>query len=110
MVEIKIQKLKRIIEKHFKSRKLKLDKIVLFGSYAEGKQNADSDVDILLISRSFRDKNYDSRFIPILDLNKELVRNLDKPVDLLYYSDEEWENDQSLIIREAKRHGKVIYG
>jgi len=110
MAEIKIQKLKRIIEKHFESSKLKLDKIVLFGSYAEGKQKADSDVDILLISRNFRDKNYDNRFIPILDLNKELVKNLNKPVDLLYYSDEEWENDQSLIIREAKQHGKVIYG
>ena len=74
MVKLKIQKLKRIIKKHFEASRLRLDKIILFGSYAEEKQKTDSDVDILLISKSFRNKNYDDRFVPILDLNKELVK------------------------------------
>jgi hypothetical protein len=44
------------------------------------------------------------------DLDWELISKTKKPFDILYYADEEWENDQSLIIREAKQHGKVIYG
>ena len=38
-----------------------------------------------------------------------MVRKTNKPVDIIYYSDEEWDGNESLIIREAKRTGKIIY-
>jgi len=38
-----------------------------------------------------------------------LVRKLKIPFDLIYYSDEEWENENFLIINEAKEKGEVIY-
>jgi len=33
-----------------------------------------------------------------------------KPFDLLFYSDDEWNGDRSLVINVAKEEGEVIYG
>jgi hypothetical protein len=40
----------------------------------------------------------------------KLVENVMKPFDIIYYSDEEWEKGDSLIINSAKKEGKSIYG
>jgi hypothetical protein len=37
------------------------------------------------------------------------VENIAKPFDIIYYSDEEWEKGNSLIIYFAKKEGKIIY-
>jgi len=110
MVEREYQRIKEIIRNNFHLKKLSLDKIILFGSYSKGEETSESDIDLLILSKDFRKKTIFEKDEIMGDLDWELVSNTKKPFDILYYSDEEWENDQSLIIREAKKHGKVIYG
>ena len=110
MVEREYQRIKEIIRNNFHLKKLSLDKVILFGSYSKGEETSESDIDLLILSKDFRKKTIFEKAEIMGDLDWELVSNTKKPFDILYYSDEEWENDQSLIIREAKQHGKVIYG
>ena len=110
MVEREYQRIKEIIRNNFRSKKLSLDKVILFGSYSKGEETSESDIDLLILSKDFRKKTIFEKAEIMGDLDWELVSNTKKPFDILYYSDEEWENDQSLIICEAKKHGKVIYG
>ena len=100
---------KRTIKSLFNQKKIELNKIILFGSYARNEQDSDSDLDLLIVSKSFRNKSIDSRINMALGLSKKLVNNIDVPFDILYYSDEEWENSNSLILGEVKENGKMIY-
>lgn len=100
---------KKTIENLFKQKKIELNKIVLFGSYSRNEQDSNSDLDLLIVSKSFRNKSIDARIDMALGLSKKLVNNIDVPFDILYYSDEEWENSNSLILGEAKEKGKMIY-
>ena len=43
------------------SRKVTIDKLIFFGSRAEGKGKKNSDIDLLLVSRDFRGKRYFQR-------------------------------------------------
>ncbi len=110
MVEREYQRIKEIIQKNFRSKNLSLEKVILFGSYSKGEETSESDIDLLILSKDFRKKTIFEKAEIMGDLDWELVSNTKKPFDIIYYSDEEWENGQSLIIREAKQHGKVIYG
>jgi hypothetical protein len=38
------------------------------------------------------------------------VKKVEKPFDLLFYSDDEWNGGYSLVINAAKEEGEVMYG
>jgi len=97
-----------IIKRLFKKKKLKLNKLVLFGSYALKKNTRNSDIDLIIVSRDFREKSYNQRVKIMKGLNRSLVNTLNKPVDIIYYSDEEWRKGNSLIISESKATGKIL--
>ncbi len=82
----------------------------MFGSYARGVQREDSDVDIIIVSRDFRDNSVFERVDLTTGIGRELVRKVKKPFDLLFYSDAEWNGDRSLVINIAKKEGEIIYG
>lgn len=109
MAEKEIKKIKKEINMFANSKKISIDKIVLFGSQISATAKKDSDIDLLLVSKEFKNKSYSQRIKKLLGLNRRLVKLIDKPFDILYYSDEEWENSSSLMIYEAKKHGKIIY-
>lgn len=98
----------RLLRSTFKQRKLKLNKLVLFGSYAARKNKRFSDIDLIVVSKDFRKKSYNQRVKLMKGLNRSLVNALNKPVDVFYYSDEEWSRGESLIISEAKANGKNL--
>jgi len=106
MVERKIIKVKEIIKDYFKLKKLNLNKIVLFGSYSKGNFNLDSDIDLAIISSDFKGKSLFEKAKLTGNLDWELVRKTNMSFDILYYSEDEWNNSNSLILGEAK--GKVI--
>ena len=101
--------IKQTIKNLMDKKGLFLNKIVIFGSFIEGKQTEDSDIDIIIISRDFRNKSLFERVKLSTGIGRELVKKFMKPFDLIYYSDEEWENKNFLIINEAKAKGEVIY-
>lgn len=85
-------------------------KIVIFGSYAEGRAKKDSDIDIIVVSKAFKDKDVFEKVELTKDVHWKLIENVMMPFDIMYYSDEEWDKGYSLIINTAKEKGKVIYG
>jgi len=98
--------------KHLAGKKLiKISRVILFGSAAAGKMHRDSDLDIIVLSPDFKNMDYISR-LQLLSRARE-----DKftfvPMDILGYTLEEFEKmahpDQSIVLSEAKRKGKVIY-
>lgn len=91
------------------SSKVELNRIVLFGSYAKNEQTVDSDIDLIIVSKNFRSDTYFKRIDKVLDLNSTLVKMLKKPFDILLYSDIEWNDSATLMIREAKLNGKTLY-
>lgn len=84
------------------------EKIILFGSYAWGKPNEDSDVDLFVVKESCENKIERQRKL------RRLLFDSDYPaMDLLVYTSEEIEKsvnkNKNLFIEDILRNGKIIY-
>lgn len=81
-------------------------KIILFGSYAEGNADNDSDLDILVV----KDMNI-PRYKRSREIRKHL-RGIKVPVDLVVYTQEEinkWKNNKHAFISKILENGEVLY-
>ncbi len=67
----KIQKQLSVFVKRVKE-KYEPEKIILFGSYAKGDATKYSDVDLLIVARSFKGIDPYERFSKLYDLGKDL--------------------------------------
>ena len=89
-------------------------KIILFGSYANGNPNKNSDIDmVVILDNNDVAKTYDERLKKKLYINK-LVRNINYKIalDILVYSKEEYKiikNYGNYFIDEIENTGKIIY-
>ena len=89
-------------------------KIILFGSYARGNPNENSDIDLMVIlDNNHVSKTYEERLN-----NKVFIRNLlleinrKIPLDVLVYSKEElnlMKKYGNYLIEEIEKTGKTIY-
>lgn len=83
------------------------DKIVLFGSYAYGDPNEDSDLDLLIIKDMEVEKYKRGREI------RKYLRGTRIPIDLLIYSNKEvneLKDDKTAFISQILEKGRVLYG
>ncbi|MQY69369.1 MAG: hypothetical protein GH145_00695 [Firmicutes bacterium] len=110
MVERKIVKAAKILEKLLQERGIEIYKIIVFGSYARGKGGKESDLDIIVVSENFESKDIFERVKLVSGIHRELVEKAAMPVDIMYYSLIEWEKGGSLIINVAREEGEVVYG
>ena len=87
------------------SRRYPIQKMVLFGSRAKGEARRDSDVDLIIVSDSFRRKNAVDRAYLM-----RLEWDLDYAVDFLCYTPEEFRVFSSApgMVRQALREGRTI--
>lgn len=94
-----LRKFKKKIEK-----KYEIQKIILFGSRANGTPHKESDVDLILVGK-FEGKGNLQRSPPLYD-----DWDIDLPVDFLCYTPEEYEKlvRRVTIVREAQREGIEI--
>ncbi len=82
--------------------------IYLFGSYAWGCPDQDSDLDLLIVI----DKYNKNRHQVLVDGHRALI-GLYVSKDILVYSKEEWEKfskDKTKFCYKIKHEGKLIYG
>jgi predicted nucleotidyltransferase len=100
------KELKQLLEE----RGIDVDKIVIFGSYARGMEKMDSDIDLIIVSKAFRDKSIFERVELTTGIGRKLVKTFKKPFDLMFYSDLEWEHGRSTIIDAAKHEGNILHG
>ncbi|MFB6208542.1 MAG: nucleotidyltransferase domain-containing protein [Candidatus Nanohaloarchaea archaeon] len=69
--------------------KIVIDEIYLFGSRAKGTYNRSSDLDIAIVSESFRDMSKTERYHYVINEVREVTG--DTPVDVLCYTSSEFE-------------------
>ena len=98
-----IKKLKEFRDKL--GRRVSIEKIIFFGSRANGKPNKDSDIDLIIVSKDFRGKKFRYRALEFYD-----YWNLDYPVDFLCYTPEEFNKlkKQITLVNEAVKKGIEI--
>ena len=89
-------------------------KIILFGSYATGNQEENSDIDLLVIldnyhlSKTYQERLSKKMFVKnlVLEINRKIA------LDLLVYSKEELnllKKNGNYLIEEIEKTGKIIY-
>jgi predicted nucleotidyltransferase len=82
------------------------DKIILFGSYAAGSANNDSDIDLLVIKDTDLPKHKRS-----FDIQKSLRGSM-IPMDILVYTQKEFEQEQQnkySFLSTAIKTSKILY-
>ncbi len=86
-------------------KRIDVNRIIFFGSRASGRPHRDSDIDLLIVSKNFRDKKFRYRATGFYD-----YWDLDYPVDFLCYTPEEFNKlkKQITIVRQAVKEGIEI--
>ncbi len=94
----------RLFKKKIEKKYL-IEKIILFGSAATGTFTKDSDIDLIIVAKSFKDKKSFKRSPP---LYKEW--GLHYPVDFLCFTPQEFDKKKKMIgiVHEAVKHGVEI--
>lgn len=91
-------------------KSLKPSEVILFGSYAYGKPDDESDIDLVVVL----DIDSFSSFNDRISKKIEILRALDtlgKPIDLLLYTKSEWADlidKNSSFIRDINQKGVVL--
>lgn len=103
---------KTVIEKKLPKITLKIikefqpEKIILFGSFAWGEPTPESDIDLLIIKKSQKDR---------IERGQEIERILwgaDMPIDALVYTPDEVKKRLELedfFIQDIFKKGKILY-
>lgn len=97
------QKLTRF-QKILESKGIKVSKLILYGSYANGNAREDSDIDVVVISDDFTGKGYWER----IDILSDAIYQIFEPIEAIAMTPQEWDSGQSMIVDFAKQ-GKVMF-
>ena len=95
-----ISRFRRAVE----SRGIKITKLILFGSYASGIYRKGSDIDVVVVSDDFAEKNYWER----IEILSDAIYELFEPIEAIAVTSDEWERGASPVTEYAK-NGKLIY-
>jgi predicted nucleotidyltransferase len=90
-----VSKYKMLVSKHFD-----VENMILFGSYAKGNQNEDSDIDVAIVVNSM-----DLDFFTYAPLLWKLRREVDDRIEPILI---EKNNDQSGFLQELMQTGLII--
>jgi predicted nucleotidyltransferase len=91
------------------TKKIKVEKAVLFGSAARGKISQNSDIDLLILSPSFTNLPDDQRF-DILYTARKNEATQSVPMDIFGLTPEEYSQAGVLsIAAEIKENGREIF-
>lgn len=87
---------------------LNIDKIILFGSQTKGEATEDSDIDIIVISKDFHNKDIFKRARLTKEAEISTIRKFMIPFDILTMTPEEFESENSLLSDYARK-GEIVY-
>ena len=91
--------------KAIESQSIRIDKLILFGSYATGVNKEWSDIDVVVISKDFAKKDYWER----TEILSSAIYQVFEPIEAVGVTPEEWEKGVSGIVEYA-RSGEIVYG
>ena len=88
---------------------LHISKLILFGSQATEQATVDSDIDIVVLSEDFRNKDIFERALLIKDAEILTIKKFMVPFDIITMTPEEFESGSSFVGLYASE-GEVLYG
>jgi len=98
----------KFLEERLIAENVNISRIILFGSQADGKASAESDVDLVLISKDFKNKNIFKRLEMIKKAEIATIKKFMIPIDIILMTPEEFKGETSLVSEYAKK-GTVIF-
>ncbi|MCG2692324.1 nucleotidyltransferase domain-containing protein [Microgenomates group bacterium] len=105
------KKIDRIIKIYLKdlSKRIKVNKAILFGSALSGKYNQDSDIDLLILSSSFAKMDDSERFDLLYSARKN-QETQSNPMDIFGLTPDEYFKASHLSVAgEIKETGKEVF-
>ena len=101
-----IKKLAKALVSELEKNKIKVAKIILYGSYAKGHPTNYSDIDIAIISPSFKGK----RLLMIQELLSNILSKYLAIIEPIGYSSADFQTaEPETFLGEIKRSGKILY-
>ena len=94
-----LKRLKELLE----HTNIHVDRLILFGSWAKGTQREGSDIDVVVISNDFKDKDYWAR----INILSDAIYQIFAPIEAVAMTPQEWESKESLICDFAQK-GEVV--
>lgn len=96
------------LEQQMEKSGLHISKLILFGSQATGQATEESDIDIVVLSEDFRNKDVFERALLIKDAEILTIKKFMIPFDIITMTQEEFESGSSLVSLYASE-GEVLY-
>ena len=84
-------------------RGINIHKIILYGSYANNTQRSDSDIDIVVVSDSFKNMDYWQR----IDILADVISDIFQPIEAIGMTVEEW-NNKTFMAAQYAQSGVVV--
>ena len=104
------ERVKKFIKNYTKTleSQIKVEKVILFGSYAYGKQHRDSDIDLIVLSPDFKKMAFMKRLVWLSKMRGKKFTT--RPMDIFGYTSEEFKklSKESIVLGEAKKEGVII--
>ena len=94
-----LKRLKELLE----HTNIHVDRLILFGSWAKGTQREGSDIDVVVISNDFKDKDYWAR----INILSDAIYQIFAPIEAVAMTPQEWESKESSICDFAQK-GEVV--
>lgn len=106
-MDINVEKVNEIIQNYINDlqKHVKVNKVILYGSFAKGNFNEYSDVDVAIFSESFKDKNSIEINTFLFSLARKYKEVCIEPMGF-YYSDLFKDNP---FVKEIISTGKEVY-
>ena len=92
------------LRQRIEARGIRPQKVILYGSYADGTHREGSDIDVVIISEDFAGKGYWER----IEILADAIYEVFAPVEAVAMTMEEWERGDSQIAAFARK-GEVLY-
>ena len=108
MAKSKIKKIIRFLADGLKQNGLHISKIILFGSHVISASTKESDIDIVIVSKDFRNKDIFKRIKLIKDAEIMTIKKFMVPMDIITLTPEELKNENSIVADFAQK-GEVIF-
>lgn len=103
MVKGRILEAVKFLEKSLRDGGGHIRKIILFGSHAHGTGREDSDVDVVIVSEDFRNKDIFERALLTKEAEVMTLKKFMIPFDIITLTPEEFEEGNSLIVDYAQK-------
>ena len=92
------------LRQRVEARGIRPQKVILYGSYADGTHREGSDIDVVIISEDFVGKDYWER----IEILADAIYEVFAPIEAVAMTVEEWERGDSQVAAFARK-GEVLY-